>query len=155
MLLFSFLPRIPPVPNFAKIRTRVGRGRLEVGCRDLIPPWGYTGCAGVACRGFGAVPGRRPARGWGGCAGRGRDSGPGAVPGQACRGWQRCARAASLPGRGQAAVCPGKRGGRGAGAVPGRFGGGFFPGAAQKLFFKRPFAHVLGSARGWFRKIGG
>ena len=67
--LCTFL--LPPPPNFAKIHAKVGRGRLEVALRDLIPPWGYTRCAGGGLPGFGAVPGRRPAQGWGGCAGRG------------------------------------------------------------------------------------
>ena len=48
----------PRGPNFAKIHTRLGRGRLEVAFRDLIPPWVHPVCRG-----------RRPA--WDeGCAGR-------------------------------------------------------------------------------------
>ena len=39
-------------------------------------------------------------------------------------------------------------------ALPG--GGRFFPGGgAKNFFFKRPYAHVLGSAADGFRKIGG
>ena len=97
---------LPPPPNFAKTHTRLGRGRLEVALRDLIPPWGYTRCAGAACRGselcrVGVLPGA----GVGVPDGDGTP-GRGAVPGQACRGWRRCARAASLPGR---VVFPGRR----------------------------------------------
>ena len=85
---------LPRVPNFAKIRTRLGRGRLEVGCRDLIPPWGYTRCAGAAFRGSGLCRvGVLPGPGWV-CR-----TGVGLRAGAACRGWRRCARAASLPGR--------------------------------------------------------
>ena len=102
-VLFS----LPPPSNFAKIHTRLDRGRLEVALRDLIPPWGYTRCAGVACRRAGAVcrgsglcrVGVLPGAGVGVPAGGGTP-GRGAVPGQACRGWRRCARAASLPGTG-------------------------------------------------------
>ena len=45
-LLCTFL--LPPPSNFAKTHTRLGRGRLGVGYRDLIPPLGYTRCAGGA-----------------------------------------------------------------------------------------------------------
>lgn len=122
----------PPPPNFAKTHTRLGRGRLAVGCRDLIPPWGYTRCAGVACRGSGLCRvGVLPGAGMGVPDGGGTP-GRGAVPGQACRGWRRCARAASLPGR---VVFPGRR--------------------REKLFSKRPYAHVYGSRRPGFGKIGG
>ena len=69
--------------------------------------------------GFGAVPGRRPARGWGGCAGRWWASGPGGCAGAGLQGL--------------AAVCPG-------GVLAGA--GGFSRAAAQKLFFKKPYAHV-------------
>lgn len=85
-VLFS----LPPPSNFAKIHTRVGRGRLEASFGDLIPPRGTPGVPGAGLPGLGAVPGWRPART-----------------------------------------------------------------AAQKAFFKSPFAHVLGSAAGWFCKIGG
>ena len=34
---------IPPPRNFAKIRTRGGRGLLPVQPKDSIPPWGHTG----------------------------------------------------------------------------------------------------------------
>ena len=75
MLEISF--RIPPPANFAKTHTRLGRGRLEVGVRDLIPPRGTPGvrgrpvvgpgCAGAAsclgarglCRGGGFPRGTR------------------------------------------------------------------------------------------------
>ena len=83
---------LPPPPNFAKTHARLGRGRLAVGCRDLIPPWGYTRCAGAACRGSGlcrvgvlpeagvGVPdgGEPPGRGL--CRGRPAGAG-GGVPG--------------------------------------------------------------------------
>ena len=65
--------------------------------------------------GFGAVPGRSPARGWDGCAGRGRDSGPGGCAGAGLQGL--------------AAVCPG-------GVLAGA--GGFSRAAGQKLFQKGP-----------------
>lgn len=56
---------LPPPPNFAKTHTRLGRGRLGVGCRDLIPPWGYTRCAGAAFRGSGLCRvGVLPGPGW-------------------------------------------------------------------------------------------
>ena len=100
-LLCTFL--LPPPLNFAKTHTRLGRGRLEVALRDLIPPWGYTRCAGGSglCR-VGVLPG----------VGVG-------VPG------------AGLPGaRG---LCPG-------GVLAGA--GGFSRAAGQKLFFKKPYAHV-------------
>ena len=42
---------IPPPRNFAKIRTRGGRGLLPVQPKDSIPPWGHTGA-------------RRARRGW-------------------------------------------------------------------------------------------
>ena len=44
---------LPPPPNFAKIHARGGRGRLAVGCRDLIPPWSTPGVPGAACLGSG------------------------------------------------------------------------------------------------------
>ena len=88
-------------------------------------------CPGAACRGsglcrVGVLPG-----GWGGCAGVGLRAG----------GGRRCARAKGVR--------------RGWGLCRGGLAGGFSRAAAQKLFFKRPFAHVLGSARGGFCKIGG
>ena len=42
---------IPPPRNFAKIRTRGGRGLLPVQPKDSIPPWDHTGA-------------RRARRGW-------------------------------------------------------------------------------------------
>ena len=99
---------LPPPLNFAKTHTRLGRGRLEVALRDLIPPLGVHPVCRGGLPGFGAVPGRRPARG---CAGPGL--------------------------RGRAAVCPGE-GVRRAVAVPGAVWSGFSPGAAQILFLKGP-----------------
>ena len=104
---------LPPPPNFAKTYARLGRGRLAVGCRDLIPPRGYTRCAGAACRGSGLCRvGVLPEVGVGVPDGGGTP-GRGAVSGRACRGWRRCARAASLPG------------------------GWFFPGGGAKTFFQK------------------
>ena len=105
---------LPRVPNFAKIHARVGRGRLGVALRDLIPPWGTPGVPGCPAGGSGLCRvGVLPGAGMGVPDG-GAPPGRGAVPGQACRGWRRCARAASLPG-----------------------GGWFFPGGGAKNFFHK------------------
>ena len=98
---------IPRVPNFAKTHTRLGRGRLEVGCRDLIPPWGTPGVPGWPAGGSGRCRvGVLPGPGWvcrtGGCAGAGL--------------------------QGLAAVCPG-------GVLAGA--GVFSRAAARKTFFKK------------------
>mgnify|MGYP004475739521 CR=1 FL=1 len=44
---------IPPPRNFAKIRTRGGRGLLAEQPKDSIPPWGHSG---TRRRGAAAVP---------------------------------------------------------------------------------------------------
>ena len=105
--------QLPPPPNFAKTHVKLGRGRLEVGCRDLIPPWGYTRSAGVSCRGSGLCRvGVLPGAGVG-------------VPDEG-----------EPPGRG---LCRGRPAGAG-GGVPGRRpcrGGWFFPGGGAKNIFQK------------------
>ena len=61
---------LPPPPNFAKTHTRLGRGRLGVDCRDLIPLLGVHPVCRGSLPGFGAVPGRRPPRAGVGVPGR-------------------------------------------------------------------------------------
>ena len=107
--LCTFL--LPPPPNFAKIHAKVGRGRLGVALRDLIPPWGVHPVCRGGLPGFGAVPGRRPARGRGLCR-----AGPAGAGGGV----------------------PGQRGAPGTGAVSGAAGAAFPREAAEKLFSKGP-----------------
>ena len=89
---------LPRLPNFAKTHTLLGHGRLEVGCRDLIPPLGVHPVCRGACRGSGlcrvcvlpgagvGVPDGGEPPGWGLCRGRPAGAG-GGVPGQRpCRG---------------------------------------------------------------------
>ena len=108
---FCFFGAIPPPRNFAKIRTRGGRGLLPVQPKDSIPPWGHTGA-------------RRARRGRFAPESSGRRRTGGGVP-------RRARRRRFSPGRrGQGAVpggAAGASGARGAGAfLP---GGGGKPGA--------------------------
>lgn len=64
---------IPPPRNFAKIRTRGGRGLLPIQPKDSIPPWGHTGT-------------RRARRGWFAPESSGRRRTGGGVPRRARRG---------------------------------------------------------------------
>ena len=86
---------MPPPRNFAKIRTRGGRGLQPVQPKDSIPPWGHAGT-------------RRARRG--GCAGVKR----------AAAHWRRCASAgaarAVFAGATRARRSAGRRGGRFRGA---------------------------------------
>lgn len=66
---------IPPPRNFAKIRTRGGRGLLPVQPKDSIPPWGHTGA-------------RRARRGRFAPESSGRRRGKMAAPSAACVGFQ-------------------------------------------------------------------
>ena len=124
----------PPPPNFAKIHKRLGRGRLGVGCRDLIPPGGTPGVPGRPARGLGQV---RRGRGCAGAVWRAR----GGVPGAGLPGARGCAgAAASLGARG---LC---RGGgfseaHGAAVSP-RHTGRLFPGR-KKVFPAKIFPHAM------------
>ena len=74
---------IPPPRNFAKIRTRGGRGLLPVQPKDSIPPWGYTG-AQRARRGRFAPESSGRRRTGGGVPRRARGGKAGVAP--RCRG---------------------------------------------------------------------
>lgn len=93
---------IPPPRNFAKIRTRGGRGLLPVQPKDSIPPWGHTGTRRARRGRFspessgrrrtgGGVP-RRARGGKAGAAARCRGAAGGAgkmaAPSAACVGFQ-------------------------------------------------------------------
>ena len=109
---------IPPPRNFAKIRTRGGRGLRPVQPKDSIPPWGpHRNAAGAA---------RRLCRSQAG----------GGVLAAVCFG-----------GRGAGVVSPGRRGqgavsGSAAGASGARGAGAFLPGGGGK-----PGAVGLGRVR--------
>lgn len=89
---------IPPPRNFAKIRTRGGRGLLPVQPKDSIPPWGHTGARRARRGRFapessgrrrtgGGVP-RRARRGRFSPGRGGRRRGKMAAPSAACVGFQ-------------------------------------------------------------------
>ena len=87
---------IPPPRNFAKIRTRGGRGLLSVQPKDSIPPLGaHRSAAGAARAVFAGVK-------------------------RAAAHWQRCASAGAARGgkAGAAARCRGAAGGAGKMAAP-------------------------------------
>lgn len=77
---------IPPPRNFAKIRTRGGRGLLAEQPKDSIPPWGHSG---TRRRGAAAVP-EPGGRGGKTAVCRGGSDAGGLFAGAACGG--RCAR---------------------------------------------------------------
>ena len=99
---------IPLPQNFAKIRTRGGRGLLPVQPKDSIPPWGHTGA-------------RRARRGRFAPESSGRRRTGGGVPRRAQR------ERFSLGWRGQGAVPGGA-----AGASGTRGAGAFLPGGGGK-----------------------
>ena len=99
---------IPPPRNFAKIRTRGGRGLLPVQPNDSIPPWGHTRA-------------RRARRGRFSPESSGRRRTGGGVPRRARRG-------RFSPGRREQSAVPGGA----AGASGARGAGAFLPGGGGK-----------------------
>ena len=109
---------IPLPQNFAKIRTRGGRGLLPVQPKDSIPPWGHTGA-------------RRARRGRFAPESSGRRRTGGGVPRRARRG-------RFSPGRREQSAVPGGA----AGASGARGAGAFLPGGGG-----RPGAGGIGRVR--------
>lgn len=109
---------IPPPRNFAKIRTRGGRGLLPVQPNDSIPPWGHTRA-------------RRARRGRFAPESSGRRRTGGGVPRRARRG-------RFSPGRREQSAVPGGA----AGASGARGAGAFLPGGGGK-----PSAGGIGRVR--------
>lgn len=112
---FDFFGAIPPPRNFAKIRTRGGRGLQPVQPKDSIPPWGHAGTRRARRGGCAGV--KRAAAHWRRCASAGaaraafRRGGAGKAQCRAARRALPGARSRSLPsgrrreaGRGRA--CP-------------------------------------------------
>ena len=120
---------IPLPQNFAKIRTRGGRGLLPVQPKDSIPPWGHTGT-------------RRARRGRFSPESSGRRRTGGGVPRRA-RGGK----------AGAAARCRGAAGGAGKMAAPSAAGVGFQVTSAIEVAGGRkspflPYKEALFSGRG-------